>query len=93
MLDPKNFTNPTKFIPDRFLDSSGHYKADIKVCAFSLGLRNCVGKELAREQYFTFAVQIMKHFEIRKVAGSLTPGRSYATLQVEEMKLIFDPRN
>lgn len=93
MLDPKNFEDPHQFKPDRFLDTNGQFKLDIRVCPFSVGLRNCIGKELAREQYFTFAAQILQHYKIIKVAGSLRPVETIATLQVEQMKLIFEPRN
>ena len=93
MMDPKNFENSHQFKPDRFLDGNGHYKVDIRVCPFSMGLRNCIGQELARQQYFTFAAKIIQHYKIIKVFGSLTPQPSYATLNVEEMKLIFKPRN
>ena len=42
MLDPDNFADPLKFLPDRFL-KDGVYHYDPKVCNFSIGLRQCPG--------------------------------------------------
>ena len=92
MHDPRNFTNPEKFIPTRFLDELGHFQSDVRVCPFSIGLRNCIGKQLAMSQYFIFTTEIIKRFRIVKRAGDLTPAHSTSTLKVEMMKISFMPR-
>ena len=54
MQNPAIFTDPEKFVPDRFI-KNGEFVNDVRVCVFSLGLRNCVGKQLAISEYFIFA--------------------------------------
>ena len=66
MHDPKNFSEPSKFIPDRFIDENGEFVNDPKVCGFSVGLRNCIGKSLAIEEYFVFATSMVENFEIKR---------------------------
>ena len=39
-------------------------KKNSKVCPFSLGLRNCVGKRLAQMEYFLFSAQLVHKFQI-----------------------------
>ena len=39
-------------------------KQNAKVCPFSLGLRNCVGKRLAQMEYFLFSAQLVHKFQI-----------------------------
>jgi len=63
MNDPKNFENPSKFIPDRFI-KDGQFENDPKVCGFSVGLRNCIGKSLAIEEYFAFATTMVENFRL-----------------------------
>jgi len=65
MHDPKNFVEPEKFIPDRFV-KNGIFVNDVKVCGFSLGLRNCIGKQLAIEEYFIFASNMVNSFRIER---------------------------
>ena len=44
MHNPKIFPEPEIFKPDRFV-VNGEFNNDIRVCPFSLGLRNCIGKQ------------------------------------------------
>jgi len=92
MNDPKNFVKPNVFNPRRFLQN-GKFIKDIRVCPFSVGLRNCIGKQLARSEYFTFTVEIVKKFKLVKVAGSLEPAKHGALLMPRPMKVKFVERN
>ena len=65
MHNPSNFPEPQKFIPDRFI-KNGAFENDVKVCGFSLGLRNCIGKQLAIEEYFIFASNMVKAFRLER---------------------------
>lgn len=58
MNNPKYFKDPERFIPDRFV-KNGKFEKDIRVCPFSLGLRNCIGKQLARSEYFKFTIEVI----------------------------------
>ena len=64
LLDPKYFSNPHEFNPNRFLNSNGEFKPDPHVVAFGLGKRDCVGKSLAEKEYYWFFVGIMQKFDI-----------------------------
>ena len=93
MHNPENFRNPENFDPERFLDENGRFQTDVRVCPFSVGLRNCIGKQLANEQYFMFAAEIIRTFKIEKNSGNFKPAPGYATLQAKPMKLRFIPRD
>ena len=80
MHNPKNFENPNLFKPDRFL-VDGKFVHDVRVCPFSVGLRNCIGKQLASEEYFYFAAQIIRNFIIKADKIDFTPARTYAILK------------
>ena len=57
MRDPKNFANPSKFIPDRFM-KDGQFENDPKVCGFSVGLRNCIGKSDVLSVTWNFSLDV-----------------------------------
>ena len=71
MRDPKNFPNPSEFIPDRFM-KDGQFENDPKVCGFSVGLRNCIGKSLAIEEYFAFATSMVENFRIKRLCKNFS---------------------
>merc|ERR1719394_608837 len=64
MHDPRNFENPGEFCPGRFLDENGHFSYNDKVCSFSVGRRNCIGKELAKLEYFYFTAKLLLNFKL-----------------------------
>ncbi|XP_052061622.1 cytochrome P450 1A1-like [Mytilus californianus] len=64
--DPKLWTNPEEFSPERFLDNHNQIdqqKAD-EVLTFGIGRRRCPGEFLAKMELFLFAVNIFQRFEI-----------------------------
>ncbi|KAI6240307.1 (pine wood nematode) hypothetical protein [Aphelenchoides fujianensis] len=44
MIDPKHFSEPKRFNPDRFIDEGGKLKKSPALMPFSLGRRQCPGK-------------------------------------------------
>ncbi|CAC5404020.1 CYP1A1 [Mytilus coruscus] len=65
-MDPKLWTNPEKFTPERFLDNDNQLnqqKAD-EVLTFGIGRRRCPGEFLAKMELFLFVVNIFQRFEI-----------------------------
>ena len=68
MHDSKHFKNPENFNPDRFI-KDGNFVRDPRVCVFSSGLRNCVGKKLAQQEFFSFASHILHKFKLEHVKG------------------------
>jgi len=92
MHNPKNYPEPEMFKPDRFL-KDGEFIHDPKVCPFSLGLRNCIGKKLARLEYFTFAADVINNYRFERVAGTIEPAVHFAILlPKDDIRIKFAPR-
>lgn len=79
MHNPNIYPEPHLFKPDRFV-KDGQFVNDIRVCSFSLGLRNCIGKQLAILEYFTFAADVINNYKIERVAGTMAPAQHTAIL-------------
>ncbi|XP_063443024.1 cytochrome P450 1A1-like [Mytilus trossulus] len=65
-MDPKLWTNPEKFSPERFLDNHNQInqqKAD-EILTFGIGRRRCPGQFLAKMELFLFVTNIFQRFEI-----------------------------
>ena len=70
MHDSKHFKQPENFNPDRFIKDE-KFVRDPRVCVFSSGLRNCVGKKLAQQEFFSFAAHILHKFQLEHVQGNI----------------------
>ena len=62
------------------------------ICSFSIGLRNCVGKQLAMEEYFYFSAEMIKNFKIEKVYGTFEATRHTTILSPKKFNVRFLPR-
>ena len=70
-----------------------YHKKNSKVCPFSMGNRNCVGKRLAEIEYFTFAAQIIHKFKITSNEQiDLEPISHQFLLTPRDTKLVFTER-
>ncbi|CAG7830884.1 unnamed protein product [Allacma fusca] len=73
--DPKVWTDPESFNPERFLDSNGKLNnMEAFVMSFSTGKRKCIGENLARNQMFLFVVSILQNYRL-EAATQLPSGR------------------
>uniref|UniRef100_A0A914Q212 Cytochrome P450 n=1 Tax=Panagrolaimus davidi TaxID=227884 RepID=A0A914Q212_9BILA len=61
--DEKQFPDPWKFDPTRFLDAKNNFVKDDRLTPFSVGKRACVGEALARMELFIFAATFFHRFE------------------------------
>ena len=64
LYDEKVFPDPTKFKPERFLDSDGKFQTKPELIPFSVGKRACLGESLARLELYLFAANLFNHFEV-----------------------------
>ncbi|XP_076825961.1 cytochrome P450 2U1-like [Clavelina lepadiformis] len=61
--DPGYWEEPEKFKPERFIDDNGELIQSSHVIPFSLGIRQCLGKQLAQMEIFIFLVSMIQNFE------------------------------
>ncbi|KAF2817316.1 benzoate 4-monooxygenase cytochrome P450 [Mytilinidion resinicola] len=63
---PSNFVSPDDFVPERWLDTDSRFAEDKKdtVQAFSLGPRNCIGKNLAYAEIRLILCKVLFNFDI-----------------------------
>ncbi|KAF1985411.1 cytochrome P450 monooxygenase-like protein [Aulographum hederae CBS 113979] len=69
----RNFANPEKFVPERWLETHpAEYASDNKAACqpFSVGPRNCIGKNLAYSEMRSILARLVWHFEIELCAES-----------------------
>ena len=90
--NPEFFHEPNNFKPSRFLQD-GKFVTDVRVCPFSVGLRNCIGKQLAMDQYFIFGTQIVLRFKIVTHSGAIRSDKTRLILAPKPMKLKFIRRS
>ncbi|KAI1123503.1 cytochrome p450 monooxygenase [Nemania abortiva] len=67
----KNFTRPLGFHPERFLGDPEFAKDDLSVVQpFSIGPRNCVGKNLAYAEMRLILARILYKFDLKPAPGA-----------------------
>lgn len=65
-LDPNHWEEPTKFNPDRFIDSAGKIIKKDAFMPFSIGPRTCLGEPLARMELFLVFVNLLQRFRFER---------------------------
>ncbi|KAF7857957.1 hypothetical protein EAF04_009314 [Stromatinia cepivora] len=73
----RNFQNPQKFIPERWLDAP-EYASDEKgaLQPFSLGPRNCIGINLAYAEMRIILARVLWNFDLELASESLSWGEN-----------------
>ena len=97
MHNPKEFPNPTKFDPNRYLsnDESGQsiFKPHPHVIPFGIGKRRCLGEVMARMSLYKFFTTLVQKYEI--VSGQDEPiidkAKSGFTKSPQKYYVIFKP--
>ncbi|KAG7442943.1 cytochrome P450 [Guyanagaster necrorhizus] len=64
------FPEPEKFCLERWLDSSGNIRDDIKSMNFGFGRRVCPGQQLANRSLFITTAFVLWAFRLKEVDGS-----------------------
>ena len=91
MHDGSHFHQPDEFKPERFIEK-GIFVRDPRVCNFSVGLRNCVGKKLAQVEFFSFAAHLLHTFKLVHVKGHLEPIKHMSLLKPADFEIEFVKR-
>lgn len=69
--DPKQWPDPTKFDPSRYLDGNGKLESTKPASwlPFSAGRRNCLGETLAKPEILLMCANLLQRFDIRLPEG------------------------
>ena len=93
-VNPETFPDPLRFDPNRHL-VNGVFKQHSHVRPFSVGLRDCPGKRIAKMELFNFTTNIVKTFKITETPNhdNLEIEEHMTIFQAKKMKLIFTERD
>ncbi len=95
MKDPKNFPNPDKFDPSRYLTKDGKFEPHPMIIPFGVGKRRCLGETLAKMTLYLFFTGLLSTFNLRKEHEndylSSEPNMG-GTLSPQHYKVRFVPR-
>jgi cytochrome P450 family 2 subfamily U polypeptide 1 len=89
--DEREWPEPEKFKPERFLDSDGKFVGWSKIqrfIPFGLGRRECAGQSLAKIMMVTFAANLLQRYKFESPEGAEIP-----TTEVIEPHLVMRPQD
>ena len=97
--DGRDWPEPNKFRPERFLDSDGAFIGWSKHHAFlpfSLGRRECAGQSLAKIMMFNFASTLLHRYKIELPEGADRPSTDISgpalVVRPQEFKVVAKKR-
>merc|ERR1712130_103547 len=67
--DPRTWSQPGLFRPQRFLDNCGELKADTYLFPFQVGKRRCIGEELGRATTQLTLATLLQNFTLELEPG------------------------
>jgi hypothetical protein len=85
LMDEREWPEPRKFEPERFLDGDGKFVGWNKLhgfLPFGIGRRECPGQSLARIMLFSFASLLLHHYKFELPEGAETPSTEVSTPQL-----------
>ncbi|XP_066575883.1 cytochrome P450 17A2 [Amia ocellicauda] len=94
--DPRQWEEPERFRPERFLDSQGNRCSPASFIPFGAGPRVCVGESLAKMELFLLASWLLQRFSFSPRLGATLPdlqGRYGVVLQPHNYTLVVTPRH
>ncbi|KAI9009964.1 cytochrome P450 [Phycomyces nitens] len=85
-VHPDYWPEPLVFKPERWLDDSDQKPCTDAFFPFSMGSRNCIGKDFAMNEMRLVLATIIKHFEIKPIPDQLIAAedkRHFLTLTIK----------
>ena len=69
LRDPKYWTDPWRFVPERFLDPQGNllppeHETRRNFISFGTGSRDCVGENLGKSRLFLYLAIVLQSFDL-----------------------------
>ena len=95
MSNPKDFPDPDKFCPERYLSSENgklQFTPHPKVIPFGIGKRRCIGEPIAKVTLKQYVKEVVKNFKLEAkdlVEDAAKPGYVRGP---KHFKIIFNPR-
>lgn len=68
--DPKYFSNPDDFIPERWLRNEAREFSPFTALPFGFGTRSCVGRRIAENMIYLSVANITKRYRLEPVEGA-----------------------
>jgi cytochrome P450 family 2 subfamily U polypeptide 1 len=100
LKDEREWPEPEKFKPERFLDENGKFVGWNKLhgfLPFSVGRRECPGQSLAKIMMFSFSSMLLHHYKFELPEGAETPTTKVSTPQLfsvpDDFLVVAMPRN
>nr|XP_002122620.1 cytochrome P450 2U1-like [Ciona intestinalis] len=90
--DEKLWKNPYDFNPERHLDSNGNFVKSSNIMQFNIGLRSCLGQQLAKMELFLLTTSLCRHFSFSVVGEVDMEGESMVTLRPCSMEVVATKR-
>ncbi|PIK49672.1 putative cytochrome P450 2H2-like isoform X2 [Apostichopus japonicus] len=92
MMDPEIFPEPEKLKPERFLDAEGNYHRPKEYTPLGMGMRSCIGEQLAWRELFVITCSVLQKFTLKTPDGHETPSVTTGTTGVARSPLPFRVR-
>lgn len=86
-MNPKDWPEPEKFNPNRFLNEKGEYRTPSTFMPFQAGRRVCLGDEMAKMILYLFAANFLARFEFEADKDQKLDGVCGITLTPPDFKL------
>lgn len=90
--DPVSFTEPDRFLPERWLPQRQSAVPQGAMLPFAAGNRKCIGDRLAVAEAMVGIATVAAHWRLRPVSGQESRPRPAVTLGPRSLTMLCEPR-
>ncbi|XP_019865636.1 probable cytochrome P450 304a1 [Aethina tumida] len=93
--DPKVWSQPDQYLPERFLDQDGNLLKKDLTLGFGAGKRLCVGETFSRQNMFLIIAGLLQNFSVQSANGKPIDLNNIITgvnLSIDNVYIRFIPR-